>query len=196
MRRTFRTTLLDPPWLERGGGKIKRGADRHYKLMKTPEILGYLLTLQTLGIWSPHKDSPLYHWATNNFLKDALWVMETLGYRFIHPITWAKTRTGLGQYRRGQTEHMLFGVRGDAQVPDTANRTSTLLSGQVIPPTKHSAKPEQQYADINRVSPGPYLELFARAVAPGWSAYGKFDGENENAFLVSCGKNGKVKEFR
>lgn len=27
----YRTVYLDPPWPERGGGKSKRGADRHYK---------------------------------------------------------------------------------------------------------------------------------------------------------------------
>jgi len=26
----WRTALIDPPWPEQGGGKIKRGADRHY----------------------------------------------------------------------------------------------------------------------------------------------------------------------
>jgi hypothetical protein len=34
----YGTILADPPWLERGGGKIKRGADRHYPLMKTRDI--------------------------------------------------------------------------------------------------------------------------------------------------------------
>lgn len=34
---------LDPPWPEKGGGKIKRGADRHYKLMSVKEIIGLLI---------------------------------------------------------------------------------------------------------------------------------------------------------
>lgn len=29
----YKTIYIDPPWPERGGGKIKRGADRHYALM-------------------------------------------------------------------------------------------------------------------------------------------------------------------
>ena len=29
---------MDPPWLERGGGKIKRGADRHYPVLKVEDI--------------------------------------------------------------------------------------------------------------------------------------------------------------
>ena len=34
----YKTIYADPPWLESGGGKIKRGADRHYSLMKTQDI--------------------------------------------------------------------------------------------------------------------------------------------------------------
>ena len=36
----------------------------------------------------------------------------------------------------------------------------------------HSHKPEEQYAIIERCSPGPYLELFARRSQPGWDAWG------------------------
>jgi len=35
----FRTIMMDPPWLERGGGQVKRGADRHYPLLPTPDDL-------------------------------------------------------------------------------------------------------------------------------------------------------------
>lgn len=34
----YKTIYLDPPWMEKGGGKIKRGADRHYNLMTIDEI--------------------------------------------------------------------------------------------------------------------------------------------------------------
>ena len=34
----YKTIYADPPWREQGGGKIKRGADRHYPLMKTKDI--------------------------------------------------------------------------------------------------------------------------------------------------------------
>ena len=36
----------------------------------------------------------------------------------------------------------------------------------------HSHKPEEQYAVIERISGGPYLELFARRAQPGWDAWG------------------------
>ena len=36
---TIRTIIADPPWNETGGGQIKRGADRHYPLMKADDII-------------------------------------------------------------------------------------------------------------------------------------------------------------
>ena len=56
----YKTIYIDPPWPEHGGGKIKRGADRHYALMQetvpgisegivTEELQrGYLLSGQLL----------------------------------------------------------------------------------------------------------------------------------------------------
>ncbi|MEV0534736.1 MT-A70 family methyltransferase [Kitasatospora sp. NPDC050463] len=35
-----------------------------------------------------------------------------------------------------------------------------------------SHKSEEQYAVIERCSPGPYLELFARRRQPGWGVWG------------------------
>ena len=35
----YKTIYADPAWGEKGGGKIKRGADNHYPLMKTKDII-------------------------------------------------------------------------------------------------------------------------------------------------------------
>jgi len=35
----YQIIYADPPWYEQGGGKIKRGADRHYNLMQTRRII-------------------------------------------------------------------------------------------------------------------------------------------------------------
>ena len=60
----YKTIYADPPWLERGGGKIKRGADKHYELMKTADIMA--LPVKDLAEDNCH----LYLWTTNNFLQD------------------------------------------------------------------------------------------------------------------------------
>lgn len=166
MTKQYGTILADPPWMESGGGKIKRGADRHYPLMKTHEICA--LPVAQLAL----PDSHLYLWVTNNFLQDGLDVMSAWGYRYVTMITWAKDKIGLGQYFRGMTEHCLFGVRGK---PGYKTHNGKRGQGRTLihaPRGAHSVKPEELRAMIERVSPGPYVELFARDTFPGWDAWG------------------------
>lgn len=167
MNKKYGAILADPPWPEYGGGKIKRGADRHYPLMTVKEIMA--LPVSTMAL----PDSHLYLWVTNNYLPAGLSVMAAWGWRYVTCITWAKDKFGLGQYFRGQTEHCLFGVRGNPGyqiTPDGKRKQGRTLI--TAPRDKHSAKPEELRSMIERVSPGPYLELFARTHAPNWDAWG------------------------
>lgn len=104
----FVTVLADPPWPEQGGGKIKRGADRHYPLMKVSEIVAMGAEVHRITADNSH----LWLWTTNTYLHDALHVMDAWGYEYKSVVCWKKNRIGLGQYLRGITEHCLFGVRG------------------------------------------------------------------------------------
>ena len=98
----YRTILADPPWNERGGGKVKRGADRHYPLLRTAEIIEVMQAQLAARDIAP--DAHLYLWVTNNYLPDGLRVMEALGFTYKTNIVWAKHRAGLGQYFRGKHE--------------------------------------------------------------------------------------------
>jgi N6-adenosine-specific RNA methylase IME4 len=164
---SFTTILMDPPWNEQGGGKIKRGADRHYPLLKTPQILE---VVQGCPHWSPADDAHLYVWVTNNYLRDGLWLMERLGFRYVTNVVWVKDRPGLGQYFRGQHELCLFGVRGSGYAAKTATRS--LTSALRAPRGRHSAKPPSFYELVEARSRGPYLEIFARNERPGWTSWG------------------------
>lgn len=164
----YKTIYADPPWPEYGGGKIKRGADNHYPLMKVKDIM--LLKVNELCEENAH----LYLWTTNNYLPDALRVMEAWGFKYKTTITWAKERFGLGQYFRGQTEHCLFGVRGNLPYKVIGGKRAqgrTLLMPQGGG-RRHSEKPEEMRSVIKRVSYAPYIELFARSRASGWDAWG------------------------
>ncbi len=175
---TFCTIIADPPWLERGGGKIKRGADKHYTLLKTRDIPGAMIqAFAEAG--APADDSHLYLWTTNNFLPDALWVMGEVGFRYVTNIAWVKQRIGIGQYFRGAHELCLFGVRGAGLALRRAHTDrrdiSTLLEdGGVLKAARseHSAKPAAFHELVEAASPGPYLEIFARAARPGWTSWG------------------------
>lgn len=90
----FRCISADPPWLERGGGKSKRGADRHYDLMSKEDIARAMLkaTCPTFGtqLWRPETSAHLWLWVTNNFLRDGLWVMERVGFEYKTNWAWVK----------------------------------------------------------------------------------------------------------
>ncbi len=182
----YRTIYADPPWLERGGGKSKRGADKHYKLMHTAEIMA----LNVPSICEP--DAHLYLWVTNNFLKDGLKVMEAWGFRYVTMITWFKDKAGLGQYYRGITESCLFGVKGKLPYKlDENGKRCQGLTGFTAPKTVHSRKPAEMRQMIEWVSYGPYIELFAREPHPGWDVWGN---EVESSVVLTTKQGGSNEE--
>lgn len=162
----FKTIYADPPWNESGGGKIKRGADRYYPLMKTKDIMA--LPIQDITDDNCH----LYLWVTNNFLADGLRVMEAWGFRYVTTITWVKDRIGLGQYYRGITEQCLFGVKGNLPYKIIDGKRQQGVTVVNAPKTKHSQKPIEMRNMIETVSYPPYIELFAREKFENWDSWG------------------------
>jgi N6-adenosine-specific RNA methylase IME4 len=157
----------DPPWMEVGGGKIKRGADAHYSLMKTQDII---------NLQVPSNDNAhLYLWVTNNKLQDGLDVMKAWGFTYKTVITWMKDRFGLGQYFRGITEHCLFGVKGNLPYKIVNGKRQQGVTGFIASRTVHSQKPDDMIAMINKVSyieGMKRLEIFAREKREGWDSLG------------------------
>ena len=165
----YKTSYADPPWMEHGGGKIQRGADRHYPLMKTEEIKA--LPIRELA---DPVGCLLYLWTTNNHLPDALEVVKAWGFEYVTIITWMKDRQGIGQYYRGLTEHCIF-ARTKQKLPYKLAEDGKRMQGVTgftAPKREHSAKPEAMREMIERVSYGPYLELFARRQHEGWDVWG------------------------
>lgn len=167
----YEVIYADPPWSERGGGKIKRGADKHYPLMSTDKIVDLRYDVRD---WSA-PDSFLFLWVTNNFLPDGIRVMSAWGFDYINNIVWCKDRFGLGFYLRGQHELCLIGKRGK---PSHSIQGKS-RAGRFIPPSvihakrnEHSKKPDEMYDIIEGFSKGPYLEMFARSKRPGWDSWG------------------------
>lgn len=164
----YRTIYIDPPWPERGGGKIKRGADKHYGLLTVKQIME--LPVQSLT----HPDGcHIYLWVTNNYLQAGLDCLAAWGFEYITTITWLKDRMGLGQYYRGLTEHCLFGVT-PRRLPYKSEdgKRCQGVTGFFEDKTIHSRKPIKMRQMIECVSYEPRIELFARDRFPGWDAWG------------------------
>jgi N6-adenosine-specific RNA methylase IME4 len=149
------------------------------------EALGYY------GNGSVAESCHLWLWATSNFLPDALKVMGGLGFEYKTSAVWVKCQPvvrighvdhcieqpyadvglqiGLGQYMRHAHEWLLLGTRGQAVVPPPQMRRPSVI---FAPRTKHSEKPADAYTLIERTSPEPRLEMFARAERSGWDVWG------------------------
>ena len=68
------------------------------------------------------------------------------------------------------TEILLFGVRGShARTLDPGRSQVNLIRAKK---REHSRKPDEMIDLIERCSPGPYLELFARGSREGWTMWG------------------------
>lgn len=116
------------------------------------------------------ENSHLWLWVTNATLREGYDVAEAWGYTVRQQLTWIKFRLGLGAYLRNSTEHLLFATRGKA--PVNFRSQPTWINAPV---QEHSRKPQEQYAIIERISDGPFLELFARrrpSSSAAWSVWG------------------------
>ena len=162
---TYRCILADPPWPfeARSSAGEDRAPANHYPTMTVADIAA--LPVEDLAA----PDCLLLLWAQWNDLQGALDVIDAWGFR---PITggfvWAKEGApGLGYWTRQQTEPCLLASRGAPLRLDAG-------VGQLItaPRGRHSEKPAEQYARIERLVGGPYIELFARQARPGWAAWG------------------------
>jgi N6-adenosine-specific RNA methylase IME4 len=191
----YRCILADPPWEERGAGQHVRGAQRHYPLVPTREMPGLI---RGSGRFTPDPVAcHLWMWVTDSFLENGLWLVGQLGFRYVRTFCWVKVRPrvairpeetdhsgvgvdahvacrkalqiGLGRYARGAHELLLLAIRGEAMIPPPDRRHPSVLFAQR---REHSRKPDESYQLIEDTSPGPRLEMFARAARPGWDAWG------------------------
>lgn len=168
---SHRTVLLDPPWPEVGGGKIKRGCERHYQVIKTRHEM--LRTILACPHWPPADDAHVYMWSTDNYLTWAVWLLDAFGAKLHRTLPWRKTKPGLGQYFRGCHELLLFATIGrgmSVRTESNSLRTDALMDAMWS--GRHSEKPPSSYELIEARSKGPYLEMFARSAREGWTEWG------------------------
>lgn len=184
---SYATIVADPPWPETGAGVKggRRGADRHYPLMKLVEIAALAPFVQSLV--SP-EGCHLYLWVTNAYLPQGLTVMAAWGFDYRTCIVWGKVKAdgtptmGLGQYFRGASELCLFGVCGHLPYRMTLDEEPKRAQGRTLilaARHDHSQKPDALLDMAELVSHPPRLEMFARRHRLGWDAWGDEVGKEE-----------------
>lgn len=162
----FSTIVIDPPW-DWGdeGDQDQLGRARpDYATMSKAQLLE--LPLPNLS----DEDCHIYLWITNRSLPKGFELLDRWGFRYVTAITWAKPHFGMGNYFRGQTEHVLFGVKGSQ--PLKRKDVGTLFTA-ARGKGGHSSKPPEFYDLVESCSPGPYLEMFSRSDRDGWKTWGE-----------------------
>jgi N6-adenosine-specific RNA methylase IME4 len=158
----FATVYADPPW--RYGNQGTRAAtDDHYITMTPDEICAEPVADIV------EDNAHLHLWTTNAFHEAAFDVIRAWGFTYKSCFVWIKPQMGIGNYWRVSHEFLLFAVRGKAPflVHDEP-------SWGEFDRGEHSSKPAEMIGKIERVSRGPYLEMYGRRppAKPGWTVYG------------------------
>lgn len=161
----YRVIYADPPWAYDNSG-LGGGAERHYPTIPVDEIKG----LPVGGL--ADGDVALFLWVTAPFLPEGLEVCRTWGFDYKTHLIWIKNRPTygkLGFYTYSQHELLLIATRGRCLPREEGLEPSVLFA----PKQDHSRKPPLVYDLIEKMYPGPYVELFARNNRPGWTAWGQ-----------------------
>ena len=169
----YRTIVADPPWRYRTdrvshmstANKERTSPDpnKRYSGLSDDEIGS--LPVADLADAAAH----LYLWTTCPKMEESFAIMRAWGFTYKTLVTWRKQGTlGMGVYYRVDTEHVLFGVRGSLPIPPADRQRNWLEAAKL----GHSIKPPAFFDLVERVSPGPYVELFARQPRLGWDHWG------------------------
>lgn len=160
----YATIVADPPWpsMHQRSTYHRGKPERHYGTMTVEDIAS--LPVGALAATDAH----LWIWGVNRLLGAAYDVARAWGFTPLSLLTWCKPGPGMGYYLRSNTEHCLLATRGRPMVPAEPVTSSWFE----WPRGPHSQKPAASYEVIQQVSPGPYLELFARRQRLGWDSWG------------------------
>lgn len=174
---TYNVIYADPPWSysnkRTGGTNGISGAATKYETMMLKDICEMVIPADNNAV--------LFLWATVPLMPEAFKVIESWGFKYKTMLTWRKVMSlGMGYWFRGQTEHLLLGVKG--KVKPFRMQTANFYQCKV---GKHSEKPHYFRELITKSTEKVFLnprrlELFARdksGLFPsdhlnGWEVYG------------------------
>lgn len=174
------TVVIDPPWPGIKAGPLRgaegfgdaTGASREmpYELMSERDLHDFDIDEFAAD------DCHLYLWTTNKHLPMAFELLEAWGFKYSTTLVWAKNPMGggLGGAWGIATEYVLFARRGKLATTGRTNRTwfNWKRPYDTRGKPRHSAKPPEFFELVKEISPGPYIEVFARDPRPGFEGWG------------------------
>lgn len=169
---TFRTVVADPPWnpsLSSGwtGRVDKARPQRFYPVMSVEQIKTIAPPLD--------RQAHIYIWCLAAHVDWGYEVARAWGAEPVIVWTWRKPGLGVGRFRCN-TEHVVVARRGSRHGNPfgSGGRHVQATTGTCFdwPRGRHSDKPQEFFDLVERLSPAPRLEMYARTHRPGWSAWG------------------------
>jgi site-specific DNA-methyltransferase (adenine-specific) len=183
----FGVIYADPPWPFETS-QTRRSVEHHYNTSTLDEIMK--LPVAQLAA----DDCALVMWCTwpHIAIGTHCKIIEAWNFK---PSTvafvWVKQKpggnglrhSGNGYWTIANTEACLIATKGSPL--RLANDVHQVV---MAPVREHSGKPEEVRQRIERLFPGPYLELYARKPAPGWTCWGNEipHGEFRESLVTSC----------
>jgi len=169
----YRTIVADPPWLPTLGATWNSSYnDKARPHRRYPTLT--LAAIKALSVPSSEQ-SHLYLWAIAQHVDWAYEVAGSWGFEPIILWTWHKPGLGVGRFRCN-SEHVLVCRKGSRHGNPfgAGGRHAQATEGTVFkwPRHKHSEKPGEFFSLVESLSPGPYLEMFARTPRLGWDVWG------------------------
>jgi N6-adenosine-specific RNA methylase IME4 len=162
---SYDVVVVDPPWpMER--------IERDCRENQAKPLDYSVMTLDEIGALSvpAARDCHLWLWTTHRFLPHAFSILARWGFKYVCTFTWHKPGGfqpyGLPQYN---SEFVLYGRRGSPVFTSTREFFTCFEAARA----EHSAKPQEFYDTVARVTAGRRLDMFNRRVIPGFDRWGK-----------------------
>ena len=168
----YRTIVADPPWEydeALPGHSPSTGASFRHGFPYPTMALAAIAVMDVARLADP-AGCNLFLWTTNRYLPDAFDILCDWRFGYRQMIVWRKTGNPPphgGSIAPNHAEYLLVARRG--QPGWTGRLPSSVVDA---PRQSHSRKPEVFLDLVEQVSPGPYLELFARRQRLGWDTWG------------------------
>jgi len=175
------TVVADPPWPGPvGDWRSKPLVVREHSLRvhgrKAPSNVYPLLSLDQIAFHKP-ETAPLAHLWLWSLPQHVDWAWDTScrwGFEPVHLLAWCKPGFGTGGFQ-ANTEYVVLARKGGPTKNAFGRMRGTHFGWDRT--SRHSTKPEDFFTLVESVSPGPYLEMYARQRRPGWSSWGnELDG--------------------
>lgn len=177
----YRTIVADPPWALHNA-KLrpwKMGAGgRRYRATEVPYSFMALEDICAMPVADLIEDAAhLWLWVPAKFNRQGIGVQVATawGFTVVSEIVWKKPHFGLGAFPRPQHEILLVCRSGRLPFAGPRNVGSVQEWEQDYGNhggKAHSVKPAGAIDLIERVSPSPRVELFARQPRLGWDSWG------------------------